>query len=63
VPEAEAVLSGKETEEADHNLGRAGEVAAKAAQAMSDLHGSQEYKEHIIQVLLKRAFENARHQS
>lgn len=58
VPEAEALLDGKDSEEAVRNLGRAGEVAAKAAQAMSDLHGSQEYKEHIVQVLLKRAFQN-----
>lgn len=59
VPEAEAVLAGKDTEEAARSLSEAGELAAKAAQAMSDLHGSQEYKEHIVQVLLKRAFESA----
>jgi carbon-monoxide dehydrogenase medium subunit len=60
VPEAEAELTGKDTEEAVRSLsGAVGEVAAKAAQAMSDLHGSQEYKEHIVQVLLKRAFESA----
>jgi CO/xanthine dehydrogenase FAD-binding subunit len=38
---------------------KAGEIAARAAQAISDLHGSQEYKEHIVGVLLKRAFQNA----
>lgn len=63
VPEAEALLAGKETEEAHANLSRAGEVAAKAAQAISDLHGSQEYKEHIVQVLLKRTFDSALSQS
>ena len=59
VPEAEALLTAKETEEAAANLAPAGELAAKAAQAIGDLHGSQEYKEHIVQVLLKRAFHGA----
>ena len=36
----------------------AGEIAGRAAEAISDLHGSQEYKEHIVGVLLKRAFQN-----
>ncbi len=59
VPEAEDLLNGKSMEEAIRTLGQAGQVAASAAQAMSDLHGSQEYKEHIVQVLLKRAFQKA----
>jgi aerobic carbon-monoxide dehydrogenase medium subunit len=59
VPEAEEVLRGKSTEEATRNIVPAGEAAAKAAQAISDLHGSQEYKEHIVGVLLKRAFQTA----
>lgn len=59
VPEAEDILRGKSTAEALRNIAKAGEAAAKAAQAISDLHGSQEYKEHIIGVLLKRAFQNA----
>jgi carbon-monoxide dehydrogenase medium subunit len=59
VPEAEEVLRGKSTEEATRNIVRAGEAAAKAAQAISDLHGSQEYKEHIVGVLLKRSFQTA----
>jgi len=63
VPEAESLLAGKDMDEAVVNLGLAGEVAGKAAQAMSDLHGSQEYKEHIVQVLLKRAFQGALSQS
>lgn len=63
VPEAEDLLNGKSVAEAVQTLAQAGEVAAKAAQAMSDLHGSQEYKEHIVQVLLKRAFQNALSQS
>lgn len=62
VPEAEEALRGKSTEEATRNIVRAGEAAAKAAQAISDLHGSQEYKEHIVKVLLKRAFQSALNQ-
>lgn len=63
VPEAEAVLSNKSLEEARRNLEKAGEIAARSADAVSDLHGSQDYKEHIVQVLIKRAFEHALRQS
>jgi carbon-monoxide dehydrogenase medium subunit len=59
VPEAEELLRGKSLEEASRNIIRAGELAAKAADAISDLHGSQEYKEHIVGVLLKRSFQAA----
>jgi CO/xanthine dehydrogenase FAD-binding subunit len=59
VAEAVALLKGTSTEEAIRSLPRAGEVAGRAAQAISDLHGSQEYKEHIVGVLLKRAFQSA----
>lgn len=59
VPEAEDLLKGKSVEEATRNLPRAAELAGRAAEAMSDLHGSQDYKEHIVGVLLKRAFQNA----
>jgi len=57
--DAEALLRGKSREEATRNLPKAGEIAGRAAQALSDLHGSQEYKEHIVGVLLKRAFHSA----
>jgi carbon-monoxide dehydrogenase medium subunit len=57
--EAEALLKGKSIDEATRSLPKAGEVAGRAAQAISDLHGSQEYKEHIVGVLLKRAFQSA----
>ena len=30
--------------------------AGRASEAISDLHGAQDYKEHIVGVLLKRAF-------
>ncbi|MGH7825090.1 MAG: FAD binding domain-containing protein [Candidatus Binatia bacterium] len=59
VSEAEELLRGKDTEEASRNIVQAGEAAAKAAQAITDLHGSQEYKEHIVGVLLKRSFQSA----
>jgi carbon-monoxide dehydrogenase medium subunit len=59
VAEAEELLRGKSVEEASANIARAGELAAKAAEAISDLHGSQEYKEHIVGVLLKRSFQSA----
>ena len=59
VAEAEALLKGKSTDEATQNLPKAGAVAGSASQAISDLHGSQEYKEHIVGVLLKRAFQSA----
>lgn len=59
VAEAEAVLSGKSRDEAERSLAEAGGIAGRASQAISDLHGSQEYKEHIVGVLLKRAFQSA----
>jgi carbon-monoxide dehydrogenase medium subunit len=59
VPEAEELLKGKSIEEASRNLASAGQVAGRAAQAISDLHGAQDYKEHIVGVLLKRAFQRA----
>ncbi|MDH3443120.1 MAG: FAD binding domain-containing protein [Deltaproteobacteria bacterium] len=59
VPEAEAMLKGKSIEEASRNLANAGQAAARTAQAITDLHGSQDYKEHIIGVLLKRAFQRS----
>jgi len=59
VEEAEALLENKSTTEALRNLAQAGAIAGRASQAISDLHGSQEYKEHIVGVLLKRAFQSA----
>jgi hypothetical protein len=34
-------------------------MSGLAAQAISDLHGAQDYKEHIGKVLLQRSFQNA----
>jgi aerobic carbon-monoxide dehydrogenase medium subunit len=59
VPDAEELIKGTSVDEAGAKILKAGEVAGHAAHAISDLHGSQEYKEHIVGVLLKRAFQNA----
>lgn len=59
VAEAEALLNGKGKDEASRSLAQAGVIAGKASQAISDLHGAQDYKEHIVGVLLKRAFQAA----
>ncbi len=59
VAEAEALLDGKSKAEASRNLAQAGVIAGKASQAISDLHGAQDYKEHIVGVLLKRAYQAA----
>jgi aerobic carbon-monoxide dehydrogenase medium subunit len=59
VAEAEAFLKGKSVDEATRNIPQAGETSGRASQAISDLHGAQDYKEHIVQVLLQRSFQNA----
>ncbi|MGE5301932.1 MAG: FAD binding domain-containing protein [Alphaproteobacteria bacterium] len=59
VPAAEEMLRGKSIEEATREVAKAGGVAGREAEAISDLHGSQEYKEHIVGVLLKRALHGA----
>ena len=56
VAEAEALLNGKSKDEAVRLLPQAGAIAGRASEAISDLHGAQDYKEHIVGVLLKRAF-------
>jgi carbon-monoxide dehydrogenase medium subunit len=59
VAEAENLLKGKSLDEATRTIPQAGETAGGASQAISDLHGAQDYKEHIVQVLLKRSFQSA----
>jgi len=59
VPEAEELLKGKSIDEATQRLPEVGKVAGAASEAISDLHGSQDYKEHIVGVLLKRSFQSA----
>ena len=60
VEEDEAVLRGKSLDEAAGAMAEAGDIAGRAADAISDLHGSAEYKEHIVKVLLTRAFNDIR---
>jgi carbon-monoxide dehydrogenase medium subunit len=57
--EAEALLEGVSVSEATQRVGQAGEIAARTAEAVSDIHGAADYKEHLIRVLVKRAFEKA----
>src|SRR5947207_11421617 len=56
---AEEVLRGKPVDEASRRIEEAGRLAAGASDAISDLHGSKDYKEHIVGVLPKRAFAQA----
>lgn len=60
VEAAEEQLKGQSIADAAQLMAGAGETAGRAAEAISDLHGSAEYKEHIVAVLLKRAFDDIR---
>jgi len=55
VPEAEGMLEGIQINDRAAPLREAGRIAARAAEAVNDLHGPADYKEHLIQVLLQRA--------
>lgn len=57
--EAEALLAGTAIDETRAALAEAGRQAGRAADAVSDLHGSAEFKEHLVGVLLTRAFGQA----
>ncbi|HWP34014.1 MAG TPA: xanthine dehydrogenase family protein subunit M [Thermodesulfobacteriota bacterium] len=59
MPEAERLLKGCGVEEALARLGEAGAAAGRAAEAISDLHGSADYKAHLVGVLLARAVRQA----
>ena len=59
VRDAEERLRGKAIAESVASLPEAGRMAARAAEAITDLHGSAEYKEHLVGVLLRRAFQQA----
>ncbi|PYN97695.1 MAG: molybdopterin dehydrogenase, partial [Candidatus Rokuibacteriota bacterium] len=54
-----AQLKGKAMAESAASLAEAGRIAGRAADAITDLHGSAEYKEHLVGVLLRRAWEQA----
>jgi carbon-monoxide dehydrogenase medium subunit len=57
--EAEARLRNRAVADSVAALPEAGRMAARAADAITDLHGSAEYKEHLVGVLLRRAFQQA----
>jgi CO/xanthine dehydrogenase FAD-binding subunit len=57
--EAEAELKGRARSESGAALATAGRIAGRAADAITDLHGSAEYKEHLVGVLLRRAWDQA----
>jgi carbon-monoxide dehydrogenase medium subunit len=57
--DAEALLRGKEIDNGVALLPEAGRMAARAADAITDLHGSADYKQHLVGVLLTRAFREA----
>jgi carbon-monoxide dehydrogenase medium subunit len=61
--EAETLLSGKDVTEARMALKAVGSLAGRAAEAVTDLHGTAEYKAHMVGVLLRRAFEQAYQQA
>jgi carbon-monoxide dehydrogenase medium subunit len=58
VEEAEAQLRGRGLKECAAAIDGAGKIAARAAEAISDLHGPADYKEHLIEVLLRRLFKS-----
>jgi carbon-monoxide dehydrogenase medium subunit len=57
--EAEAVLRGKSVAECVASLPEAGRLAGQASDAVTDLHGSAEYKAHLVGILLRRALHQA----
>jgi CO/xanthine dehydrogenase FAD-binding subunit len=61
--DVEGLLSQKELPEVRATLDAAGALAGSAADAVTDLHGSAEYKAYLVGVLLRRAFEQAYQQA
>src|SRR5436309_2129869 len=57
--DAEARLQDRPVADSEAALTEAGRIAARASDAITDLHGSAEYKEHLVGVLLRRAFQAA----
>jgi len=57
--DAEARLQDRPVADSEAALAEAGRIAARASDAITDLHGSAEYKEHLVGVLLRRAFQAA----
>lgn len=61
--DVEGLLSHKELSEVRATYDVAGALAGSAADAVTDLHGSAEYKAYLVGVLLRRAFERAYQQA
>jgi carbon-monoxide dehydrogenase medium subunit len=61
--DVEGLLSQKEVAEVRATLDATGALAGRAADAITDLHGSAEYKAYLVGVLLRRAFEQAYQQA
>lgn len=61
--DVEDLLSQKELPAVRAALDTAGALAGSAADAVTDLHGSAEYKAYLVGVLLRRAFERAYQQA
>jgi CO/xanthine dehydrogenase FAD-binding subunit len=61
--DVEGLLSQKELPAVRATLDAAGALAGSAADAITDLHGSAEYKAYLVGVLLRRAFERAYQQA
>jgi aerobic carbon-monoxide dehydrogenase medium subunit len=55
---SEAVLRGAATDDAAA-AAEAGRIAAEACDAIDDLHGSAEYKQHLVEVFVQRALTEA----
>jgi carbon-monoxide dehydrogenase medium subunit len=55
VPEAEGLLKGAGRAEFEARLNEAADAASAAAEPVDDLHGSAEYKRHLVGVFVRRA--------
>src|SRR5207247_224277 len=53
--DAEALLVGRPVAASSAALAEAGRAAGRAADAVTDLHGSADYKAHLVGVLVRRA--------
>ena len=60
--EAENLLRGSVEKDFNARLGEAAQAAAEAVDPVDDLHGSAEYKRHLVDVFVKRAALAARQQ-
>src|SRR5437762_4073265 len=57
--DAEARLQDRPVADSEAALAEAGRIAARPSDALTDPHGPAEYKEHLVGVLLRRAFQAA----